>query len=206
MTGLVRKSSTDSWIALSAVSSEAWAVTIRNLALGVERADLLDGVDAGAVGQVVVHQDDVELRLLDLSDGFRRARGLRGLVARDFQIVADALAHVRVVVDDQDLSVSCPPQTAVGNIELERRADAHGALHIDLPLMVVHHLAHDGQAEAGAARLRRKERRENLIKNILRNTAARVGDIDARPTGLGDRGPDGDDAPSARASPRCRCR
>src|ERR1035437_4208217 len=69
-------------------------------------------------------------------------------------------------------------------VELEGRADADLAFDVDAPLVPVDDLAHDGKTQARAARFRREEGREYLIKNIGRNAASRVADIELHPAGL----------------------
>src|SRR5271163_2034787 len=70
--------------------------------------------------------------------------------------------------------------------KLEGRAHADLALDVHAPFVAVDHLAHDGQAQAGAARLRREERREDLVEHVRRDAGARVADIDLHPAGLRD--------------------
>src|ERR1700751_686974 len=72
-----------------------------------------------------------------------------------------------------------------GQVKLKSGAHAHLALHVDAPLVAVDDLAHDGQSQGGAARLRGEERRENLIKNVGRDARAGFADGVLAPARLG---------------------
>ena len=64
---------------------------------------------------------------------------------------------------------------------MEHRAFPDLRVHVDLAVVPVDDLAHDGESQTRPARLGGEEGREDLVEHILRDPAARIGDVHAHP-------------------------
>ena len=71
--------------------------------------------------------------------------------------------------------VSASVATAIGNLHIEARARWAVVFHANAPAMLGQNMAHDGQAEAGAAALGGEVRQKELLLIAGGNAAAGVG-------------------------------
>ena len=145
--------------------------------LGLHPADQLDAVHAG---QPLVGEHEVGVVALEQVDRVLAARRHEHVVAGHLERALERTQEDLVVLDEQDptLHARHPLRRPRGDHEADGRAAPRQAVDLDLAVVQVHDLLHDRHPEAGARRLRREERQEDLLALLGRHADAVVAHLD----------------------------
>ena len=163
---------------------EAEAGHQHDLGVGLDLAELEEGLDAVHARQLHVHEDDVEIGLAEAREPGLAAEGELGLVAAHRQNVGDAFGVVAVVVDDEHAHGHAAISFCDGCSAAARRpaclcraADDD----LDRAAMLLDDLLHRRQAEAGAEALGAEQRLEHLGQHVGRDAGPGIRDHELEP-------------------------